>query len=48
MALILKVIAIVLAVIGVITLLSGSFIAGIVLIVLACIVGPGGYSLARR
>ena len=48
MGLILKVIAIILAVAGVITLLSGSIIAGIVLIVLACVVGPGGYSLARR
>lgn len=48
MTLILKVIAIVLAIAGVITLLSGSIIAGIVLIVLACVVGPGGYSLARR
>ena len=48
MGLILKVIAIILAIAGVITLLSGSIIAGIVLIVLAWVVGPGGYSLARR
>ena len=45
---ILKIAAIILAVAGVITLISGSVIAGIVLIVLACLVGPGGYSITRR
>jgi hypothetical protein len=33
---------------GVIVLIQGSAIAGILLIVLGCIVGPGGYSIAHR
>jgi hypothetical protein len=44
----LKIAAVLLVIAGVITLLSGSIIAGIVLIVIGCIVGPGGYSISRR
>ena len=40
--------AIILAISGFIVLFSGSLFAGAVLIVLACLVGPGGYSLANR
>lgn len=45
---ILWLIAVVLAVLGVITLLSGSIILGIVLLVAAALVGPGGYSVFNR
>lgn len=48
MGLLLTIAAAILAVSGVFVLLSGSVIAGVVLIVLAFIVGPGGYSLSRR
>jgi hypothetical protein len=44
----LSIAAVILVIVGVITVLSGSVIAGIVLIVIGCIVGPGGYSLSRR
>ena len=44
----LSIAAVILVIAGAITVLSGSVIAGIVLIVIACIVGPGGYSLSRR
>jgi hypothetical protein len=44
---ILWIIAVVLAVVGVVQLLQGQIIFGIVLIVLACLVGPGGYSIFR-
>jgi hypothetical protein len=40
--------AVLLVIAGVVTLLSGSVITGIVLIVIGCIVGPGGYSISRR
>ncbi len=48
MGTLLSIAAVILVVVGVITVLSGSVIAGIVLIVIGCIVGPGGYSLSRR
>jgi hypothetical protein len=48
MGMMLKIAAVLLVIAGVITLLSGSIIAGIVLIVIGCIVGPGGYSISRR
>jgi hypothetical protein len=44
----LSIAAVILVVAGIITLLSGSVIAGVVLIVIGCIVGPGGYSISRR
>lgn len=44
---VLWIIAAILVIAGIITLLSGSVIAGIVLIVLGCLVGPGGYSIFR-
>ncbi len=44
----LSIAAVILVIAGAITVLSGSVIAGIVLIVIGCIVGPGGYSLSRR
>lgn len=48
MGTLLSIAAVILVVVGVITVLSGSVIAGIVLVVIGCIVGPGGYSLSRR
>jgi hypothetical protein len=47
MGLILSLIALVLAVVGVVQLIQGQIIFGIVLIVIACLVGPGGYSIFR-
>ncbi len=37
--------AVVIAVVGVIQLLQGQLLFGILLLVLACAVGPGGYSI---
>lgn len=39
--------AVVLAVAGVIQLLQGQLIFGIILLILACLAGPGGYSVFR-
>jgi hypothetical protein len=41
------IIAVILAVVGIVKLLSGAIILGIVLLVVACLVGPGGYSIFR-
>lgn len=41
------VLAIILGVIGVIRVFQGDFVIGVVLILLACLVGPGGYSILR-
>jgi hypothetical protein len=45
MAFILWVIAVVLVVTGIVTMIRGAFLQGIGLIVLGCLVGPGGVSL---
>jgi hypothetical protein len=42
------IIAVILAVVGVVQLLQGQIIFGALLLVAACLVGPGGYSLGRR
>ncbi len=44
---ILWIVAVILAIAGVIQLLQGQIIFGIVLLVVACLVGPGGYSIFR-
>ncbi len=44
---ILWIVAVILAIFGVVQLLQGQIILGIVLIVVACLVGPGGYSIFR-
>jgi hypothetical protein len=41
------VLAVILAVVGVVQLLQGQIIFGIVLLIAACLVGPGGYSIFR-
>ena len=46
-ATVLWIIAAVLVIAGIITLVSGSVIFGIVLIVLGLLVGPGGHSIFR-
>ena len=48
MGMLLSIAAVILVVAGIVTLLSGSIITGIVLIVIGCVVGPGGYSISRR
>jgi len=45
---VLWIIAAVIAVVGIIVLISGSVIWGIILLVVAALVGPGGYSIFRR
>ena len=45
---VLWIIAVLIAIIGVIVLISGSVLWGIILLVLAALVGPGGYSIFNR
>ncbi|MEJ7766079.1 MAG: GPGG-motif small membrane protein [Acidimicrobiales bacterium] len=47
MNLILWIAAVIIGIIGIFQLLQGQIIFGIVLIVIACLVGPGGYSIFR-
>jgi hypothetical protein len=47
-ATILWVIGVILAIVGIVQLIQGQLIFGILLIVAACMVGPGGYSIVRR
>lgn len=47
-ATILWILAAVIAVIGIIVLMSGSVLWGIILLVVAAAVGPGGYSIFQR
>ncbi|CAN5641601.1 hypothetical protein BH10ACT2_BH10ACT2_22260 [soil metagenome] len=44
----LMVLAVILAVVGVVQLLQGQIIFGIVLLIAAALVGPGGYSIFRK
>jgi hypothetical protein len=46
-ATILWILAVVLAIVGIVQLVQGQIIFGVVLLVLACLVGPGGYSIFR-
>ena len=41
------IIAVIVAIIGIIVLISGSIIWGIVLLIVAALIGPGGYSIFR-
>ena len=41
------IIAVILAIVGIVQLLQGQILLGVALIVLACLVGPGGYSIFR-
>jgi len=48
MSVVLWLIAAVLVIVGIVQLFQGQIILGIVLIVVGCLVGPGGYSIFRR
>jgi drug/metabolite transporter (DMT)-like permease len=45
---VLKILAVILAVVGVIQLIQGQIVFGIVLLIAAALVGPGGHSIFRR
>ena len=45
---VLWIIAAILVIIGIVQLIQGQVILGIVLIVVGCLVGPGGYSLFKN
>jgi hypothetical protein len=47
-ATVLWIIAAILVIVGIFQLITGDILIGIVLIVLGCLVGPGGYSIFRR
>lgn len=47
-ATVLWIIAAILVIVGIVQLIQGQIVFGIVLIVLGCLVGPGGYSLFRH
>jgi len=47
-ATILWILAVILVVVGIVQLIQGQILFGILLIVLGCLVGPGGYSIFRR
>ena len=46
-AMLLWLIAVVIAIVGVVQLLQGQILFALVLFVAACVIGPGGYSLFR-
>lgn len=48
MSFVLWIIAVILAIVGVVQILQGQIIFGIVLLIAACLVGPGGYSIFQR
>lgn len=48
MGFILWIIAVAIAIYGIVVLLHGAVILGIVLLVVAALVGPGGYSVFQR
>ena len=48
MGLVLWLIAAVLVIVGIVQLIQGQILFGIVLIVIGCLVGPGGYSIFSR
>jgi hypothetical protein len=47
MSFLLWIAAVVLAIVGVVQLLQGQILLGIVLLIVAALVGPGGYSIFR-
>jgi hypothetical protein len=42
------IIAVILVIVGIVQLFQGQILWGVLLIVLGCIVGPGGYSIFNR
>ena len=47
-ATILWIIAVIIAIVGIVQLVQGQILLGIVLLLVACLVGPGGYSVFAR
>jgi len=47
-ATLLWIIAAILVIVGIVQLIQGQILLGIALIVIGCLVGPGGYSIFRR
>ena len=41
------IIAVILVIVGIVQLLQGQILFGLILIILGCLVGPGGYSIFR-
>ena len=41
------IIAVILVIVGIVQLIQGQILFGVALIVLACLIGPGGYSIFR-
>jgi hypothetical protein len=48
MSFVLWLIAAVLVIVGIFQIVTGDVIVGIVLIVVGCLIGPGGYSIFRN
>jgi hypothetical protein len=48
MNIVLWLMAAILVIVGIVQLFQGQIILGILLIVVGCLVGPGGYSIFRR
>lgn len=48
MTFLLWIVALVVGIVGIVQLFQGQIILGIVLIALACLIGPGGYSIFER
>jgi len=42
------IIAAIVAIVGIIVLISGEILWGIILLIVAALIGPGGYSIFRR
>jgi hypothetical protein len=45
---VLWVVAVILVIVGIVQLFQGQILFGVVLIVVGCLVGPGGYSIFQR
>ena len=48
MGVVLWLVAAILVIVGIVQLFQGQIILGVVLIVVGCLVGPGGYSIFQR
>lgn len=46
--LILWIIAVIVVIVGIVQLFQGQIILGVVLIIIGCLIGPGGYSIFRK
>ena len=48
MGFVLWIAAVILVIVGIVQLFRGQILLGILLIIVGCLVGPGGYSIFRR